>query len=208
MLLLRRLRLPHMLCCASAMLAACTNQGTVAAFLTGSQTIALQQERNGSGYYVSVSPKTKLPLDGYISATIASIWDTPSARLIVVTGASADCPHRYALIMATTSDASLQPIGECGEAYSFAQEGDEFAIRQSDARNGKSWIFKDGVLRGPIVQRSPVRKAKARSASTAEGSTNPMAPPSVSLPVGDEVIPSPVGRPGRTETKTNNVSKF
>ena len=128
-------------------------------------------DRDGS-YSVSVAPHTSLPLDGYTSAHIDSIWNMSDARLIVIGGAGADCQLRYTLVIAASDTASLHSIGDCGDTYSFARYGNALAIRQTGVRDPKLWTFKDGMLDGPTIQIArpsgprPTRSARRVRATT------------------------------------------
>jgi hypothetical protein len=185
--------------CIAVLLAACATPRTMATFQTQDGTISLRQAPRGGNYSVTVGPHASLPLDGYASAHIDSIWSMPRARLIVITGAGADCRMRTTLVIAQSDTGSLHAIGECGDTYSFAQDGSTITIRQTGVRNPKTWAFNDGVLSGPTTQvavrpsRPPADPTPSRAA---ESASEARSPPAVSAPVGDEVIPSPVGTSG------------
>jgi hypothetical protein len=206
------LRLPakFALGCAVVVLAACAGPRTIATFQTGDGTISLQQSTSDGGYSVSIAPRAPLPLEGYTSAHVDSIWTMSDARLIVIGGSGADCPSRYTLVIAANETASLHSIGDCGDTYSFARYGDILAIRQTGVRDPKLWIFKDGTLDGPTIQTArpsgpPRRAAAARPGDTVSDATSL---PAVSAPVGDEVIPSPVGDSGSSDSRSNAVPRF
>ena len=191
--------------CIAALVAGCAaGPRSVATFRTQDGTISLQQATNGGAYSVSVSPRTSLPLDGYTSAHIDSIWNWPGKRLVVVSGAGTDCRQRYTLVIAEGDAGSLHVIGECGDTLGFAQDGNTVAIRQIGVRNPKIWTFRDGALSGPFTQtaarpsRPPAEPASSRAV---EGASDATSPPVVSAPVGDEVIPSPVGGPASLRPK-------
>lgn len=188
-----------MLCC-MGMLASCATPRTIATFQTESGTVSLRQSSGSGAYFVGVSPHTVLPLGGYVTARIESMWSTPHGNLAILSGSTTDCALHYSLIVMTTETAKLEPIGDCGGTYSFTQRDGVFAITQSDTRERKSWLFKDGLLQGPFIQplsvtRRPLRKKMERPN---EQSADPMALPSVSAPVGDEVIPTPVKKSSRS----------
>ena len=97
----RRLRISFrvlILCGAAALLLACARQDTVATFQTRTGAIALRLNQKG-GYFVEITPHTVLPLEGYTAAHIESIWEPPSARLVVIAGRRSDCPLRYSLVV-------------------------------------------------------------------------------------------------------------
>jgi hypothetical protein len=191
--------------CIAALVAGCAaGPRTMATFQTQDGTISLQQSTSGGTYAVSVGPRTSLPLDGYTSAHIDSIWNWPGKRLVVISGAGTDCRSRYTLVIAEGDAGSLHAIGECGDTLSFAQDGNTVAIRQIGVRNPKIWTFRDGALNGPFIQTAarPSRPAPEPVSSRAvEGASDATSPPVVSAPVGDEVIPSPVGGPGSSRPK-------
>jgi hypothetical protein len=192
------------LCGCYPLLAACANQGTVAAFQSRSGEIALRQYPR-SGYFVAIGPHEVLPLGGYTAAYIKSIWETPSASLVVIAGRRADCPLSYSLVVAKADGSSITPIGDCGETYTFAQDGSMFVIRQTQALDQRVWIFENGALHGPML----VALHRARRRSHTEGTNpgrkvdNPILPPPISAPVGNEVIPQPVGSSGPTFPEAN-----
>jgi hypothetical protein len=188
----------------AALLAACAAPPSIATFQTQDGTISLLQATNGGVYSMSLGPHTTLPLDGYASARIDSIWNMPRQRLVVITGASTDCRLRTTLVIAEGDAGSLHAIGDCGESYAFAQEGNTIAIRQIGVRNPKIWAFRDGALNGPTIQVAarPSRPApEPTSPRTSEGAIEATSPPVVSAPVGDEVIPAPVGSAGALRAK-------
>jgi len=185
--------------CVAAAASACAPLNTpMATFQSQDGTISLQQATNGGAYSVSIGPRTVLPLEGYTTAHIDSIWNWPGQRLVVITGAGADCRQRYTLVIADHDAGSLHAIGECGDSLGFTQDGGTLSIKQVGVRNPKIWVFRDGALNGPIIQTAsrPSRAAPEPAPRSAEAASDAIAPPVVSAPVGDEVIPSPVGRPG------------
>jgi hypothetical protein len=200
--------------CTIAMLAACAPPPhTIATFHTEYETISLQQAPNGGAYSVTVGATTSLSLDNYTSARICGIVAVPGANLVIISGADADCLQRYALVVAINGSASLHPIGECGDAYSFARDGDALDIRQSGVRDPIVWTFRDGELDGPTVEITP-RPHHRRHASashpidhTGDDPPEPAAP-AVSPPVGDEVIPSPFGRSASSGSRRNDAPLF
>ncbi|HUB49387.1 MAG TPA: hypothetical protein VMB73_30815 [Acetobacteraceae bacterium] len=157
-----------------------------------------------------VGPQTLLPLDDYTSVHIDSIWNQPAAALVVISGATGACPLRTTLVLLTRTDASTRVIGDCGDVYHLAQNDDGIIIRQDGVRAPKIWTLKDGVLDGPIVLQA--RKVKAAPARTAahpgEEAAGALAPPPVSSPVGDDVIPSPIGHPGSASSQHNEPPLF
>ena len=170
----------------------------LASFQTQDGTISLQQSPEGR-YSVAIGLRTSLALDGYTSAHLGNIWNLPRERVAVITGAAADCPLRTTLVVARSDTGSLHPIGECGDSFAFTRDGNGVAIRQTGVRIPKLWAFRDGTLNGPVI---PAASRPARAAPEpprpAETASDAMSPPAVSAPVGDEVIPVPVGSPGQT----------
>jgi len=204
---MQRLRLSFRVlvpCGAAALLLACTHQDTVATFQTRTGAIALRVNQKG-GYFVEIAPHTVLPLEGYTAAHIESIWESPSARLVVIAGSRSDCPLGYSLVVMKADGASITPIGDCGEAYNFSLVGSTFVIRQTDARDRRVWIFEDGALHGPILvtNRVPQRRSHAAPANPANSAENPLLPPQISAPVGNEVIPPPVSPSGPKSPASN-----
>jgi hypothetical protein len=196
--------------CAAAVLAGCASTQTVATFQTEDATISLQQSTRDGSYSVSVAPHTSLPLDGYTSAHIDSIWSMSGSRVIVIGGAGTDCPLRYTLVIAASDTASRHSIGDCGDNYSFARNGNTLAIRQTGVRDPKLWTVNDGILDGPTIQvaRPSGPQRRAVPARPGENVTDATSVPAVSAPVGDEVIPSPVGGSGSDDSRPNAVPRF
>lgn len=192
------------ICCTVILLAGCATPRTIATFQTQDGTISLQRSADGATYSVTVGPRTSLPLDGYASAQIDSIWNMPRDRLVVITGAGKDCGVRTTLVVAQSDTGSLHPIGDCGDSYGFTQDGDTVSIRQIGAQSPKIWTFREGALNGPttLVAARPSRAPPGATPSRAgEGVSDATLPPAVSAPVGDEVIPSPVGGSGSSRPK-------
>jgi len=191
-------------------LGGCATDRTIARFQTGNQTISLEQSSKLAGYSVRIGASDPLPLAGYTTAHIGSIWDLSRTRVAVITGATRGCTLRYTLLVLAGDKASLHPIGVCGETYSLTQEGQSLVIREDAPRARKVWTFHDGVLEGPLVLQ--IRKEKPPQARAAEEPTGTasdvLSPPPVSPPVGDEVIPSPVGGSGSAVSKRNDPSLF
>jgi hypothetical protein len=184
--------------CVGVVLAACAAPNTIATFQTQDGTISLRHSIDGGIYSVTIGPHTTLPLDGYTAAHIDSIWNLPRERLVLITGAGTDCRLRYALVVAQGDTGSLHSVGECGDTYGFMQDGSTITIRQTGVRNPKIWTFKDDLLSGPTTQIvRPSRPApEPTSSRAAEDARDATSPPAVSAPIGDEVIPSPVGGSG------------
>jgi hypothetical protein len=204
-----RQRVKHALGCLLSGLTACSAPHTIATFRTGDATVSLVQSSRTGSYAVSVGPHSPLPLGGYTSARVDSIWNMADTRLVVISGADTGCKLRYALVVAASNTASLYSIGDCGETYSFARQGGALAIRQTDVRNPKVWTFSEGALEGPTVQVGrPSAPTRAALTHLGESASEATSLPAVSAPVGDEVIPSPVGSTGSTGRPANEVPKF
>jgi hypothetical protein len=203
-------RVKYAVGCLLSGLAACSAPHTIATFQTGDTTIALVQSTQDGGYAVSVGPHTSLPLGGYTSARVDSIWNMATTRLVAIIGADAGCKLRYTLVVAASDTASIRSIGDCGEAYSFARLGNALAIRQTDVRNPKVWTFVEGTREGLTVQIARPLAPSPRAALThlGESASGATSLPPVSAPVGDEVIPSPVGGSRPTGNPSNEVPKF
>lgn len=192
------------LCCAPSLLLACAHQDTVASFQTQTGAIALRLNQKGD-YFVEITPHTVLPLEGYTAAHFESIWEAPSATLVVIAGRHSDCPLRYSLVVTKADDTSITPIGDCGDTYNFTLGGGTFVIRQAGARNQRVWIFENGALHGPmpVTSHMPQRRPHAAPANPPNSAANPLLPPQISAPVGNEVIPPPVSRSGPNPPASN-----
>jgi len=199
--------------CAFLLLSACSGTRTVAMFQTGKETISIEQAV-GTGshnlYAVRVGPQTLLPLEGYTSVHIDSIWNQSPTGLVVISGTTDACPLRTTLVLVTKIDASTHVIGDCGDVYHLAQNDGGITIRQEDVHATKIWTLKDGVLDGPVVQQArKVMAAPFRTgAHLGEEAAGALAPPPVSHPVGDDVIPSPIGHPGSVSSQHNAPPLF
>jgi hypothetical protein len=114
------------------------------------------------------------------------------------------------LVLVRKTDASSHVIGDCGEVYHIAQNDDGITIRQNDVHAPKIWTLKAGVLNGPVIQQARKAKAAPVRAVTRPGeeAAGALAPPPVSLPVGDDVIPSPIGHRGLANSQHNEPSPF
>ena len=188
-------------------LGGCATDRTIARFQTGNQMISLEQSSKLDGFSVRVGAGDPMPLAGYTTAHIGSIWDLSRTRVAVITGATRACALRYTLLVLAGDKASLHPIGVCGETYSLMQEGQSLVIREDAPHARKVWTFRDGVLEGPLMLQ--IRKEKPSQARAAAGNApDVLSPPPVSPPVGDEVIPSPVGGSGSAVSKRNDPSLF
>lgn len=199
--------------CAFLLLSACSGPRTVATFQAEKTTISIEQTvgtRSHNLYAVRVGPQTLLPLEGYTSVHIDSIWNQFPTGLVVISGATDACALRTTLVLVTRTDASTHVIGDCGEVYHVAQSDDGITIRQDDVHAPKIWTLKDGVLDGPIVpQAGKVKAAPVRTVThPGEEAAGALVPPPVSHPVGDDVIPSPIGHPGPASSQHNEPSLF
>jgi hypothetical protein len=195
------------------LLTACGGPNVVATFQAEGNVISIEQVSAAGShntYAVRVGSHPVLPLEGYTSVHVDSIWNQSATSLVMLSGATDACPSRYTVVLATKTDASAHVIGDCGEIYRLAENDDGLTIRQDDAHAPKIWTLKDGVLDGPIIQQA--RKVKAAPARTAvhsgEEAAGALAPPPVSQPVGDDVIPSPIGQPGSANGRQNERSPF
>lgn len=191
----------------------CSGPRTVATFETGGRTISIEQTAGAGShnlYAVRVGPQTLLPLEGYTSVHIDSIWNQSSTALVVISGATDACSFRTTLVLVTGTDASTHAIGDCGDVYHLVQNDDGIIIRQNDVHAPKIWTLKDGVLDGPIVlQARKVKAAPVRTgARPGEEAAGALAPPPVSSPVGDDVIPSPIGHSGSAGSQHNEPPLF
>ena len=103
-----------------------------------------------------------------------------------------ECPLFYTLVSVSEGQASKTRLGACGASYTFELSDNRLIARSGGGRNFATWIFQNGSLAGPFMpppslpkHRVPLRRGEVSYMLTT--------PPTVSKPVGDEVIPSPVG---------------
>jgi hypothetical protein len=182
----------------AVMLSACTPVQPVATFQTGGTVVSLVRSKKGDSYFIDVGTSMLLPLEGYTSARVESIWNMSQTTLAIISGGSGDCRLRYTAVVAFRQTARIYSIGDCGGAYNLAQDGDAISIRQTGIHNDRVWILRNGVLEGPIAQTAPSKRRRNSSPRGVEAAPQLVVPP-VSKPVGAEVIPSPAAAPGPSE---------
>lgn len=166
--------------------------------------IAVQALPEGGGHEVVVGESLRLALAEHRAARIEGVWAVGAHRLAVIDGATAACPARPYLVVAREAEGSLRPLGRCGDKFAFNWSAEQFTARQVNARDPMVWSFRDGVLSGPVAQSVlnrrgrpavPERPAEAGEPNGREVTPqrDPIAVPPISRPVGEDVIPPPVG---------------
>jgi hypothetical protein len=204
-----------------AMLAGCAMSDTKGLIQMPGSRIALQQLPNAAGYEVVVGDGTRLPLPAQLDARIEAMWTVGATRLAVIDGPQRGeregqpCVSRPLLLLAREGHASIRALGRCGDRFSYTWSGEQWSARQTNARDPMLWSFRDGTLYGPVAQSVLNRRGRAPAAAQeraveapaaepaardgtpqampGEGMRDPAAPPPVSRPVGEDVIPPPVG---------------
>src|ERR1700735_3871010 len=89
--------------CAFLLLSDCSGPRTVATFQTERETISIEQTvATGSHnlYAVRVGPHL-MPLEGYTSIHVDSIWNQSPTGLVVISGATDACALRTTLVLVT-----------------------------------------------------------------------------------------------------------
>jgi hypothetical protein len=205
-----------------AMLVGCAMPDTKGLIQMPGSRIGLQQLPDASGYEVVVGEATRLPMPGQLNARIDAMWTVGGHRLVLIDGAAKGdvsgrpCPSRPHLLVARETQASIRALGKCDDRFTFTWAADQWTARQVNARDPMVWNFRDGVLSGPVAQSSLTRRGRgslperapeapagemagrdgagaASPAVPAEMGRDPAAPPPESQPVGEDVIPPPVG---------------
>lgn len=216
----RAMRIALVLTAAPAMLAGCAMPDTKGLIQMPGSRIAVRQLPDAAGYEVVVGETTKLPLPGQLDAHIDGMWTVGASRLVVIDGpqkgeaAGKPCAARPLLLVARENQASVRALGKCEDRFAYGWTGDQWTARQVHARDPMVWSFRDGVLSGPVAQSLLNRRGRAAaptperatevpavepvaregaSPGPAEGGRDPAVPPPVSRPVGEDVIPPPVG---------------
>jgi hypothetical protein len=184
---------------------------------------------DGAAISVQLGETKRLPLPGYLAARIEQVWTVGAYRLLLIAGTTKDCPRQESLLVTKDDAGQLGPLGKCPDRFAFTAVPEQWSARQLNARDPVNWTFKDGKLTGPVLQSAmnrprprpaqperppeadrpaePERTGDALPAATtpaatpaAEAPPAPIRPPPVSRPVGDDVVPPPVGAgplPGR-----------
>jgi hypothetical protein len=155
-----------------------------------------------------------LPLRGYAAARIEAAWIVGNHRLILLAGSTRECPRQETLLVAQGDRGQLRPLGNCQDRFAYNIADGQWSARQLNVRDPANFTFKDGNLTGPVLQSAMnVRRGRptqpdrpAEPALPAEAGVqpadaqrdspvprNPVETPPVSRPVGDDVVPPPVG---------------
>ena len=187
------------------------------------QTASLSADNKTAGTEIAiqVGRAMPLPLRGHISARIEAVWVVGNHRLALISGATADCPHQETLLIAQEETGQLRPLGKCEDRYAATLAGESWSARLITGRltmprDPTAWIFQNGSIsggaqptlgtrrrpsqaerpseaeRGPDAEREPHLAAPETSASPQAAPAAP-APPPISRPVGDDVVPPPIG---------------
>jgi hypothetical protein len=157
-----------------------------------------------------VDGKPPQPIPGLTSAQIDVVWSAVKSDFVVLHGASADCPQSTWLATIADGYASLHALGSCHDRLTLTEDGDKLLIRQVPPQGGPIVVaYRDGdsiahVLppdatprrRGvatsrvkPMQDRQPVGEADTLATTDQPSPTVP----AVSAPVGEDVLPAPVG---------------
>ena len=194
--------MPALLC----VMTACTEPRVVSRFDTPSTRIELQELPDNKGYSIKLE-KASVPLPGYRNIHVDGAWEIQHRSLVLIRGATMDCPLSYTLVSASGGQASTTRLGGCGTSYSFELSDNRLIAKSGRGRNLTTWVFQDGSLTGPFAP--PPLPAKRRPPIRRAGRYDPMALPAVSKPVGEEVVPTTVGSgplPAGAEPKVNLFS--
>jgi hypothetical protein len=163
----------------------------------GATRLILEQTGGPEGpWQVRTDAGAALVLQGARAARIEAAWSVGSHRAALLDIAESGCPARQTLLMTTEGGLQARPLGACGDRFVFTWNGRQLDGRQSGARDPLVLSFRDGALSGPVTQSSLTLR---RSRAAASGARQPDLPPEtvmlppISRPVGEDVIPAPVG---------------
>jgi len=158
-----------------------------------------------TSYAVQAGTSSPLPLPDHVAARITGAWALGTHRLAVITGATKECQYLETLVVIEGRKAQLRQLGKCQDRFAFWNTANQWTARQSNTRDPVLWSFLHGNLSGPtLLSATASRSGRPDGASraTETGSMpNAISPPTVSSPVGDDVVPPPVGAgplPGRS----------
>jgi hypothetical protein len=160
-----------------------------------SSPIVLQQAPESGAFSLQIGDSKNIPLPDVKSARIEGAWAIGQHRLVLITTTTKECADTETLLSVTGENTVLKPLGKCEEHFTITSGADQLTARQDNARDPAIWTFLHGSLNGPVPL-SVLNARRARGASPAAGAdraTNPTVPPAVSRPVGDDVVPAPVG---------------
>ncbi len=198
--------------------------------LSGPRIAVLQttNERGEPGdIAIQVGQAAPIPLPGHNSARIEAAWVVGDHRLALITGSGKECPRQETLLVAQGTAAQLRPLGRCLERFMFTLAGEQWTARlissrPPNPRDPPNWVFQNGSLSGGPPQLPGPRRGRTtqpdrpgetdrapdaeRGTDTGTDAAHPAMPadpaqtPPISRPVGDDVVPPPVGGgplPGR-----------
>ena len=160
-----------------------------------SSRIVLQQAPDDGAYSVQIGESKNIPLPDVKSARIEGAWAIGQHRLVLITTTTKECARAETVLSVTDENAVLKPLGKCEERFTITSGADQLTARQNNARDPAIWTFLHGNLNGP-VSLSVLNARRPRGSSPAAGAeraADPTVPPAVSRPVGDDVVPAPVG---------------
>lgn len=164
-------------------------------------------------FALRVGKAPALPMTDYTSVRVEGAWVVGAHRLVLLQGATKQCRQLQTLVTVTedttaAQPASARPLGGCEERFTITWTGEQLTARQIGARDPALWSFRNGTLNGPVPLSTLIgrrgRGATALGAGSSNSGSGPMidAPdmvppppivPPVSRPVGEDVIPPPVG---------------
>jgi hypothetical protein len=181
------------------LLCACSGPYLIAAYQTPDASVRVQQAPDNKEISVIANGKP-VALPGYTAARVVGIWDTDSSSLFLIAGAKPGCPVSYELLAVDKTRSVLSPVGHCGEHYAITALPDKLVVKAIDKGAADQWLFRDGTVvevAGEPPPRRPRRKlargerpdANAASAQVSDS----LVPPTISEPVGDNVIPQRIG---------------
>jgi hypothetical protein len=172
-------------------LGACAGPRVVDRFESGSENIELLELPDGKGPILRLGGKTEFPVANYANAHIEALWKLQGYALVLINGKTADCPSSFMLAVVKGNEARPEPLGLCGDSFSFELNRDRLLAKASNQRASTTWVFQNGVLQGPIEAAAPVPKPRP-SRHSAEPRSGEAAL-RVSTPVGDDVVPPAIG---------------
>ncbi len=162
---------------------------------------------DGAEAVIQLGDAKTLPLTGHVTARIEAAWAIGAHRLVLLSGATRTCPRQESLLTTRAEAGQWRVLGKCQDRFATSLSGEQWSARQINARDPINWVFRDGVLSGPLaqsalhgrrnrataVERPAESERPADPAREPSSMPDPVSTPPVSRPVGDDVVPAPVG---------------
>jgi hypothetical protein len=171
--------------------------------------VSIDHAQGGDQVVLRVEGKPPQPIPGLTDARIDLVWSAANSDFVVLHGASAECPQSTWLATIIDGNASLHALGQCRDKLTLTEDVDRLLIRQVPPQGAPTAIvYRDGeavpyVLklaaplrrRGVVARRAePMQDRRPGEADAPLVTAEPSpAVPAVSVRVGEDVVPTPVG---------------